>query len=498
MLTMDQINHITSLYKIEGLSLREIRRRTGYHIDTIKKYIDKEDFSEPPKVKNTRPSKLDPLKPVIDEWLTIDLKVPRKQHHTASKVYKRLVKEYPEQLQVKKRIVQQYVSDKKHELHQGLKECYFRIEHPDDEAQVDFGEFDYYDKDKNLKKAYHLVMSYPNSNSCHCQTFLGQNQECLLTGIQTIFEYISKVPGRIVFDNLSAAVVHIEKDKERKLTEQFLKFKLHYGFDSVFCNPGKGNEKGNVETKVGYDRRNFFVPVPTIKDFDEFNKDLLKICDEDMERPHYLKQESILELFKHDINTMRSLPKTPFKVCRLIKAKTDKYSFATFDRNKYSTSPNMAQCEVWIECTASKVRILSEDYKEIAVHKRAYEKLSHPIQDWESYIPSLIRKPMAFRYTSFFKELPQIWQDYFESSDYRKSKQMIKLLGQIIIEGKIPEATQALKLAKQSGSDDTDSFLACYRRLSDSAEEIFVVTALTPHVKAYIPDIKVYDTLMGV
>lgn len=110
---MDQINHITSLYKIEGLSLREIRRRTGYHIDTIKKYIDKVDFSESPKVKNARPSKLDPLKPVIDEWLTEDLKVPRKQHHTAVKVYKRLVKEYPEQLQVKKRIVQQYVSDKK-------------------------------------------------------------------------------------------------------------------------------------------------------------------------------------------------------------------------------------------------------------------------------------------------------------------------------------------------------------------------------------------------
>ena len=37
---------------------------------------------------------------------------------------------------------------------------------------------------------------------------------------------------------------------------------LHYRFQADFCNPASGNEKGNVENKVGYSRRNAFVPVP--------------------------------------------------------------------------------------------------------------------------------------------------------------------------------------------------------------------------------------------
>ena len=59
-----------------------------------------------------------------------------------------------------------------------------------------------------------------------------------------------------------------------------------YRFQVEFCNPASGNEKGNVENKVGYSRRNAFVPVPVIASFEEFNKQLLEWCEKDADRLH--------------------------------------------------------------------------------------------------------------------------------------------------------------------------------------------------------------------
>ena len=116
MLPMDDIKYIRRMFKEEGCSIREIMRRTGYHYETTRKYIDMEDFNKPPRPPRVVPSLLDPLKPIIDKWLEEDLKAPRKQRHTGKLVYKRLTKEYPTQLDVKMRTAQTYVSQKKREL----------------------------------------------------------------------------------------------------------------------------------------------------------------------------------------------------------------------------------------------------------------------------------------------------------------------------------------------------------------------------------------------
>jgi len=106
---MDDIKYIKRLYESEDVSVRQIMRRTGYHYETVRKYIDMEDFNEPLHPPKDSTSLLDPLKPVIDQWLTDDLKAPRKQRHTAKRVFERLQKEYPDELDVKLRTVQYYV-----------------------------------------------------------------------------------------------------------------------------------------------------------------------------------------------------------------------------------------------------------------------------------------------------------------------------------------------------------------------------------------------------
>ena len=69
MLTMRRINYITSLYHEEGLSIRQIAKKTGHHFDTVKKYLDKEDWNLEIEPQKERVSKLDPLKPIINKWL---------------------------------------------------------------------------------------------------------------------------------------------------------------------------------------------------------------------------------------------------------------------------------------------------------------------------------------------------------------------------------------------------------------------------------------------
>ncbi len=102
--------------------------------------------------------------------------------------------------------------------------------------------------------------------------------------MQNIFEYMGKVPYRIVFDNLSTAVAHIGTGHNRILTDGFKRFMLHYGFEADFCNGASGREKGKVENKVGYERRNIFVPIPTILDFMRFNPK------KEIKKPKFLKK----------------------------------------------------------------------------------------------------------------------------------------------------------------------------------------------------------------
>ena len=93
MLTMSQINHIKDLSNC-GYRISEISKKTGADPKTIRKYLAQDDFSPQPPIILEKQSKLDPFKPIIQEWLDEDKKHWRKQHHTAQRVYERLVEEH--------------------------------------------------------------------------------------------------------------------------------------------------------------------------------------------------------------------------------------------------------------------------------------------------------------------------------------------------------------------------------------------------------------------
>ena len=496
MLSMDDIKYIRRMYDVEGCSIREIMRRSGYHYETIKKYLDMEDFNDLPVPPKEVPSLLDPLKPVIDQWLEADIKAPRKQRHTAKRVYDRLKNEYSEELEVSIRTVQYYVSKKKRELYAERSRGYIPLEHPPGEAQVDFCQFFYYDNANTMQEGRKLTMSFPHSNGAYCQVFRGENQECLLQGLQSIMMHMSKVPFRMVFDNLSAAVAHINTDKERKLTEGFKRFMEHYNIEPVFCNPAAGWEKGNVENKVGYERRNMFVPVPTILDFSAFNKRLLEACENDMNRPHYHKDVEIAELFDLDKKAMLPINTVDFKVGRFQAAKADKYGKVMFETNLYSSSPKLAQETVYLEISSDMITIMDINYNPIVTHRRLYEKGSESM-DWLPYISLMAKRPNALKYTGFYQELPENWQKYLSDLPLEKKREALLTLNTILQNHGISNAADALAATLCRGVKDPDSILASYYRLTTKVQQLQPIQFNNPYIQIlpFKTDNSKYDSL---
>ena len=79
--------------QIEGVSQREAARRFGIDPRTVAKMLV---FSVPPGYRRRRPArpKLDPFTGIIDEILAADERRPRKQRHTAKRIFERLRDEH--------------------------------------------------------------------------------------------------------------------------------------------------------------------------------------------------------------------------------------------------------------------------------------------------------------------------------------------------------------------------------------------------------------------
>ncbi len=139
---MDRQNYLSNLSEFEGMSLREISAHTGHHFNTVKKYVDREDWNEAYNPRKERESRLDPLKPILDEWIKEDLKRRRKDRRTATKMYKDLCAdaEHSKLLAVSDITVRRYVSTRKKELNQATYSTAMYGLHSMGWVQVDFGD----------------------------------------------------------------------------------------------------------------------------------------------------------------------------------------------------------------------------------------------------------------------------------------------------------------------------------------------------------------------
>jgi hypothetical protein len=326
------------------------------------------------------------------------------------------------------------------------------------------------------------------------QVFPAQNQECLLEGLKCIFHHIGGVPVRLRCDNMTTAVAQILDGSERVLSDGFYRFKLHHRFEADFCNPASGNEKGNVENKVGYDRRNMLVPVPVIEDFAAFNEELFARCDADHDREHYLRRAPISELWVEEKEKLLTLPEYEYEAFRYEALSVNKTGFVLIDTNRYGLSPTFAGKVVQAKIFFNRVE-LYYDRQLLKTYDRSYNRRQE-VTDWKQYLPILLRKPGAVEHTRFFDQMPKLWQEYLRSVKGREKKSALLLLSEIIRDGNEALCDEALELAGEYGRLDNDNIRQCYLFISKPEKHLRPLQlASEPPPLNYRPDLSVYDTL---
>lgn len=495
MLKMAQVQYIKHLYENEEKSLREISRITEHSFQTVQKYAYQEDWSADnlPDIEPKSYPVLGDYIPVVDSWLEADRKIPRKQRHTVWRIYTRLRDEHG--FTGSYSSVKKYVRKRKFVMKQTA-EGYLPLAQPKGNGQIDFGEFMYYDGNAHEQHGYALTISFPYSNKGYTQVFQSQNQECLLTGMQRIFEHVGGVPLRLRADNMTTAVAQVLEGTERILSDGFARFMLHYRFEADFCNPASGNEKGNVENKVGYGRRNALVPVPTIESFDAFNEHLWEWCEKDAQRPHYKHKVSIQELWEEEKDSLLALPEYPYPVFRYETLSVNKYGFATINTNKYGLPPALSGEIVQAKIFFDRVEFY-HDHQPVGRYHRSYGTNAE-ILDWTQYVGTLCKKPGAIEHTRFFRQMPQLWQQHLAQTQGRERKSALQLLGEIVSDGNAALCVDALTLASENGRTDADSIRQCYYMIAkkEYRPEPLKMLASTPSLN-YKPNLSAYDGLMG-
>jgi transposase len=494
---MTEVHDLRKLYYESGENITQISRQTGRDRKTIRMYIEKENWNE---VKPESPEavafpKLEPFKAKIDSWLTDDKKYKRKQRHTATRVFKRLKEEHPGEFNCGYRTVAGYVARRKKEIY-GKQTGYLPLEHLPGEAQGDFGEAEFYENGRRYQGKY-LSLSFPHSNHGYVQLFKGENQECLFEGLITVFEHMGGAPQQIWFDNTKTIVTRVLKGGGRELTDDFLRFQEHYRFTAVFCNVEAGHEKGNVENKVGYQRRNLLVPAPSFDSLSDYNRQLLTRCDQDAEREHYRKDATIAELFKADKAALLPLPAVPLEVSKYVNVKTNGYGrfYLAEGLHEYSVSPQYADCRVLVKVTASEVIPLDKNQRPIVRHARLYGDYKQQSMQWLPYLTQLSRNPNALKYSGIYPMLPQSIKEYLERCGHDDRGKVLRAIAGLTARSNFESALETVDQALKYAAVDIDSLLSLHHRIYDKALEPSPLRLAEniPHLDRVTPNLAAYD-----
>jgi transposase len=351
---------------VEGMSQRQAARLFGIDPKTVAKMLR---FSVPPGYRRSQPPvrpKLDGFTGLIDRILEEDRGRPRKQRHTARRVFQRLRAEHG--FTGGETIVRAYVRERRLRA----EEMFVPLVHPPGHGQADFGEAVAVIGGKE-RKIHFFCLDLPHSDACFVKAYPAETTEAFCDGHNAAFAFFGGVPLSMLYDNTRLAVARILGDGTRQRTRAFAELQSHYLFADRFGRPGKGNDKGKVEGLVGYARRNFLVPVPRVESLAALNAQLEARCRDRQGARLRGHRESIGERLARDRAAMLPLPEAPYEACETRGARVSSLSLVRYRGNDYSVPVAYGHREVVVRGYVEAV-VIGCGAAEIARHRRSYER----------------------------------------------------------------------------------------------------------------------------
>jgi len=500
---VELFEQIRKTHDREEVSIRELARRFEVHRRTVRQAVAS---AIPPPRRQTarRAPAIGPWKATIDGWLAEDEKAPRKQRHTARRVWERLVDELD--AEVSEPTVRRYVAEARRNRARPPASVIVPQTHPlGEEAEVDFGEISFAIGGVTTK-GWMFVMRLSASGRAFHWIYLNQAQEAFFDGHVRAFEHFSGVPRRIRYDNLKPAVARVLQGRSRTESVRFVTLRSHYRFDSFFCIPGieGAHEKGGVEGEVGRFRRRHLVPVPKVGTLAELNAVVAAGDARDDARHIAGRLLTVGEHFAAEGAHLMDLPDERFDVALLLNCRVDAKSRICVRQNFYSVPVRLVGRRLDVLLSADRVEV-HVGAEIVASHSRSAGKGAETLL-LDHYLETLEHKPGALAgSTALFSArrsgaFSPTHEHYWEMLRRKLGDQAgTRALIEVFLGGRrlpIAAITQAMAWASSSSVTDPDATLVEARRLASPREAHFVPIGALARFDRPMPSLAHYDELL--
>jgi transposase len=451
--------------------------------------------------------KLGPLKQFIDNILETDCGAPRKQRHTARRIWHRLLAEQPVH-PVAESTVREYVRGRKRAMGLAQREVFVPQSYaPGQEAQVDWFEAQV-KLGGEARTLQFFAMRSMNSGGAFHRAYTNATQQAFLEAHEHAFAYFGGVFRTLRYDNLAAAVKKIFRGYERHETERMIAFRSHWGFASEYCRPARGNEKGGVEMELGWFRRNWLVPVPESNDLDSFNTWLFVRCVEAQQHLVSGRKVVVADAMREEQPHLLPLVAEGFEISETVyPVIVDGYGQVKVKGNWYST-PLYPGSRVTARVWPAHIEV-RRDGAFAARHERSYGHGRH-ILNLEHYLDVLEKKPGAMRSSTPLQQwraagrwpvcMDTLWQQLETRHGRAKgTREMIALVRAGTPDNVWPRLIAAVEEALRLGVSDTAAVMHILQ-MPDAAERKRYALALAEELQQFerpMPVMDEYDALLS-
>ena len=387
---MELFEQIRREYNYGAGTIQGVARKLGIHRRMVREALA-DAVPRERKINRRGKPKLEAAAGFIEAILQGDQKAPRKQRHTAHRIWSRMRAELPE-VSIAESSIRRYVRERKIELKLTGQETFIPQSYAwGVEAQVDWYEA-FADICGERQRAYVFCMRSMASGGAFHYAFPHASQQAFLEAHERGFAYFGGVFGLCRYDNLKSAVQKILRGHQREETTRFIAFRSHWGFQSEFCTPGEGHEKGGVEGEGGYFRRNHLVPVPQVSNWEELNLLLREACQGDEQRMIGGRKQTVGAGMNQEREHLRVLPAEGFDLAAVHFPDVNASGCVRVLTNFYSV-PLAVGLEVQARVHSTYVEIWYQG-ECVARHERCFQR-QQKILNLEHYLEALTKKPGA-------------------------------------------------------------------------------------------------------
>jgi transposase len=388
-----------------GLKCSQIARELDLDYRTVEKWIEKKQYQ--PRNSPRRASKLDPFKGQIARMLET-------HPYSAVQILQRIREEDFDGAYT---IVKEYVRKIRPPKIKAFLKLSFA---PGECAQVDWGSYGSVAVGETRRRLSFFVMVLCYSRMMYLEFTVSQTMEHFLGCHQNAFDWFGAVPGKIMVDNLKSAVLKRIVGKDPVFNPKYLDFANHHGFTIVPCAVGKGNEKGRVESGVGYVKKNFLSGLD-IPDFNALNPAAthwlntvanVRVHGETGKRP--------VDRFGRERQAMMKLPPHAYDIATIDQLRASRQFRVAVDGNRYSVPAEYAGALLTLKAYPDRICIYHRE-KLIARHVRSYDrKKDFELPDHPKALLAQRRKARDQKIFMRFLSLTDKADDYYRQLEQRR------------------------------------------------------------------------------